>query len=148
MQAKKNPTQQQFPLQVVKHCVLGVLNFKGQALKTHVLGSKPNMADGYHTQKRTEQSSWMKCCPNSTMHGIASVKVLVSLWSCFTAKEDVNMKAINAFKSCSQLLIPYWATGILGQRGSFSTSNMFADIIRPIDSKRKYTKACLSTRAS
>ena len=55
MQAKKNPTQQQFPLQVVKHCVLGVLNFKGQALKTLVLGSKPNMA-GYHTQKRTEQS--------------------------------------------------------------------------------------------
>ena len=56
MQAKKNPTQQHFPLQVVKHCVLGVLNFKGQALKTHVLGSKPNMAK-YHTQKRTEQSS-------------------------------------------------------------------------------------------
>ena len=26
MQAKKNPTQQQFPLQVVKHCVVGVLN--------------------------------------------------------------------------------------------------------------------------
>ena len=43
MQAKKNPTQQQFPLQVVKHCVLGVLNFKGQALKTHVLGSKPKI---------------------------------------------------------------------------------------------------------
>ena len=53
---KSNTTTVPSTMQVVKHCVVVVLNFKGQALKTHVLGSKPNMAK-YHTQKRTEQSS-------------------------------------------------------------------------------------------
>ena len=35
-----------------------------------------------------------------------------------------------------------------GAKGTFFDDNMFAHIIRPIDTKRKYTKACLSTRAS
>ena len=121
---KENPVHQQFLLQVIKHWVLGVLNFKGQVIKTSVLGSKPNMA-GYQTQKRTEQSSWMKCCPNSMRHVIASVKMLVNSWSYFIEKEDANMKAINMFQTFPQLLTPYLATEILALRQSFLTSNMF-----------------------
>lgn len=58
MQIKKNPVHQQLPLQVIKHWVLGVLNFKGQVIKTRVLGSKPNMA-GYQIQKRTDRAKLM-----------------------------------------------------------------------------------------
>ena len=57
MQAKKNPTQQQFPLQVVKHCVLGVLNFKGQALKTHVLGAQAKY--GWIPYPKTDRAKFM-----------------------------------------------------------------------------------------
>ena len=64
---------------------------------------------------------------------IASLKILVNLLSYFTAKEDVNKKAMNMFQSCPQLSTPYWATRILPQRRSFLMRNRFT--YRPSDIK-------------
>ena len=58
MQTKKYPVHQQFPLQGIKHLVLGVLNFKGQVIKTHVLGSKPNVA-GSIPNPKTDRAKFM-----------------------------------------------------------------------------------------
>ena len=62
MRIKKNPVHQQFPLQVIKHRVLGVLNFKGQVIKIRVLGSKPNMA-GSIPNPKTDRAKLKEVLP-------------------------------------------------------------------------------------
>ena len=59
---EKSSASTRFPLQVIKHRVLGVLNFKGQVIKIRVLKSKPNMA-GSILNPKTDRAKLKEVLP-------------------------------------------------------------------------------------